>query len=108
MLLDLLNLVPPIVDHGAGITALIGLALGTLLWVVGVKFSRPLITLLTVLLGAAIGLKLPKWFNWNVSGAGPAVGSAVVLGLTGFILHRMWVGISLGLVLGLWATLAIW
>lgn len=108
MLLDLIKLLPQDVDHGTVALAVIGAVLGVGFWIAGVKFSRPLVTLVTVLGGAGIGMQMPRWFGWNVSGAGPAVGAAVVLGVSGFILHRMWIGLSLGLLLATWATLAIW
>jgi len=51
---------------------------------------------------------LPRWFGWEISGAGPAVGAALVLGLTGYALHGMWVGIGLGTVLASWTAMACW
>src|SRR5215212_1255202 len=108
MLLDLIQLLPDKPGDGALIIAMFGGVFGLVLWIAGVKVSRPLVTLVTVLLGATIGLQLPGWFKWNISGAGPAVGAAVVLGVSGFVLHRMWVGIGLGLTLALWCALGIW
>src|SRR5687767_3479401 len=108
MLLDLLQLLPEQPGDGALIIAMIGAAFGLALWIAGVKVSRPLVTLVTVLLGATIGMQLPRYFGWSISGAGPAVGAAAVLGVSGFILHRMWVGIGLGLVLALWCALGMW
>ncbi|CAN5665971.1 hypothetical protein BH09PLA1_BH09PLA1_28960 [soil metagenome] len=108
MLLDLLQLLPEKPGDGALIIAMIGAAFGAGLWIAGVKVSRPLVTLVTVLLGAVIGMNLPKWFNWSISGAGPAVGGAVLLGVSGFVLHRMWVGIGLGCVLAFWTALVMW
>jgi hypothetical protein len=61
-----------------------------------------------VLLGAVVGMNLPGWFGWDISGSGPAVGAALVLGLTGYILHGMWVGIGLGTVLASWVAMACW
>ena len=108
MLLDLLQLLPDKPADGVLIIAMIGSVFGLVLWIAGVKVSRPLVTLVTVLIGATIGLQLPRWFNWNISGAGPAVGAAVVLGVSGIVLHRMWVGIGLGLTLALWCALGMW
>ena len=90
------------------IVATCGALAGFVLWLAGAKFSRPLITLLTVLAGGAVGMQLPHWFGWSVSGAGPAVGGAVVLGVSGYVLHRFWVGLGLGLVLACWTALACW
>jgi len=108
VLLELLQLLPEKTGDTGPIIALIGAVFGAALWIAGVKVSRPLVTLVTVLLGATIGMQLPKWFGWQISGAGPAVGGAVVLGVSGFVLHRMWVGIALGLVLSLWCAFAMW
>jgi hypothetical protein len=105
---ELLNLLP--LDPGsAGMAvAIIGSVIGAIVWLLGARFSRTIITLMTVLLGGAIGMRLPQWFGWSVSGAGPAVGAALGLGITGYALHRMWVGIGLGTVLCSWATMACW
>src|SRR3954471_14599015 len=108
MFLDLLQLLPQTVGDGTRVLTMIGTAVGAVLWIGGVKMSRPIVTLVTVLIGAGVGMQLPRWFNWSVSGAGPAVGGAVILGVSGFVLHRMWMGIGLGLLLALWATFGIW
>lgn len=81
---------------------------GLFLWVCGAKVSRPHVTLLTVLIGALIGLRLPAWFGWQISGAGPAVGGAVLLGISGYVLHRTWIALGLGTVLALWAGFVVW
>ena len=39
---------------------------------------------------------------------GPAVGGAIVIGVSGFLLHRMWIGLALGPVLSMWALLILW
>src|SRR4051794_30502848 len=88
--------------------AIVGSLIGVAIWLLGARFSRPIITLLTVLLGATVGMHLPQWFGWNISGAGPAVGGALVLGVTGYVLHGPWVGIGLGTVLSSWAAMACW
>lgn len=108
MLLDLLQFLPAQSSGGALILAIIGTLVGGGLWLAGVKVARPLVTLLTVVLGATIGLNLPRGCGWSISGAGPAVAGAVVLGVSGYILHRMWVGIALGCVVALWASLGAW
>src|SRR5262245_56130142 len=108
MLLDLLQLLPTDPGGPVLLTTMIGTVVGAALWLLGAKISRPLVTLLTVLGGAMIGMHLPQWFGWQISGAGPAVGGAVVLGVSGYVLHRMWVGIGLGSVLALWAAMGTW
>src|SRR3982750_1509077 len=105
---ELLKLLPVDLGDGVMIRAMRASGVGMGLFVVGVKVSRPLVTLVTVSTGAAIGLQMPKWFGWSVSAAGPAVAGAGVLGVSGFVLHRMWIGLSLGLLIAIWAVATIW
>src|SRR5688500_7584051 len=83
-------------------------AAGAVVWVCGAKLSKWLVTLTTVLLGASIGMQMPRWFGWDISGAGPAVGMAVVLGVSGDAVHGGWVGALMGVMLGLWAAFVTW
>jgi hypothetical protein len=108
MLQDFLQLIPDEPTTVAMVIAMIGTVVGAALWLLGAKMSRPTVTLFTVLSGAALGMHLPQWFGWNISGAGPAVGAAVVLGVSGFVLHRAWIGIGLGSLMALWTAVAIW
>src|SRR3954465_14650639 len=108
MIQELINLLPRDPGNAGLIVEIIGSLIGAGTWLLGSRFSRPIITLLTVLIGATVGMHLPRWFGWNISGAGPAVGGALVLGVTGYVLHGMWVGIGLGTVLCSWVTLACW
>jgi hypothetical protein len=108
MVQELLNLLPQDVGTLGLVIAIVGSMIGLGMWLIGSRFSRPIVTLLTVLLGASIGMHLPKWFGWQISGAGPAVGAALVLGVTGYVLHGMWVGIGLGTVLSSWTALGCW
>jgi hypothetical protein len=88
--------------------ALIGSLFGLVLWLTGARFSRSILTLAAVALGTAVGAKLPLWCHWSIDGMGPAVGGAVVLGVSAYVLHRLWVGIWLGIVLAAWAVLLLW
>ncbi len=90
------------------LAALVGSAAGFVLWLAGSRFSRSLVTLLAVAVGAVLGMHLPRWFGWPIDGMGLAVGGAVVLGLSGFLLHNTWVGLSLSALLALWSGLAAW
>ena len=85
-----------------------GAVVGAVLWLAGARFSRTLVGLVTVSLGAFLGMEMPRYFGWGVSGAGPAVGMALILGLSGYIMHRFWIGVGLGTVLAAWAFLATW
>lgn len=88
----------------AGSLTLIGL----LLWLAGSRINRSAVTLSAVTIGALAGLELPKLLGWEISGMGPAVGGAVILGTLGFVLHRLGAGLIFGLVLALWAGALTW
>ena len=90
------------------LAAMVGSAAGFILWLAGSRFSRSLVTLLAVAVGAVVGMHLPGWMDWPIDGMGLAVGGAVVLGLSGFLLHNTWVGISLSGLLALWSGTAAW
>jgi hypothetical protein len=98
--------------HKLGIFALILFALasiaGVILWLCGARFSRSILTLSAVGIGTIIGLKLPLWCQWTVDPMGPAVGGAIILGISAFALHRLWVGAWLGVLLTLWTGLLMW
>jgi hypothetical protein len=108
MVQELINLLPRDPGSLGLIIAVIGSLIGVGIWLLGARYSRWIITLLTVLLGATIGMHTPLWFGWEISGAGPAVGGALVLGVTGYVLHGMWVGIGLGTILASWTSMACW
>ena len=90
------------------LAALVASTAGLVLWLAGSRFSRSLVTLLAVSVGAVLGMHLPGWFHWPIEGMGLAVGGAVVLGLTGFLLHTTWVGLALSGLLALWAGTVAW
>jgi hypothetical protein len=90
------------------IVALVGCMFGLALWIAGARFSRSILTLAAVALGTAIGMKLPLWCNWSVDPMAPAVGGAIVLGISAYTLHRIWVGAWLGAILTLWSALVLW
>lgn len=106
----------PTLPHGfdealgryAMLAAFAGTAAGAILWLAGSRFSRPLVTLLAVSLGAVTGVHLPDWFGWSVDPMGVAFVGALALGLTGYLLHTTWIGLSLSLVLALWVGTAAW
>jgi hypothetical protein len=85
----------------AGAGALVGLVL----WLAGSRFSRSIVTLLSVAGGAFAGLQLPRQMELPVGGWATAVGGALVLGLIGYALHRLWIGSLLALLLGGWALI---
>jgi len=108
MVEQLLPLLPKEIGQAALYAAMFGTLVGAGLWLVGARFSRPLITLVAVSAGAVIGRMVPAWMGWTVNSMAAAVGGAVVLGMSAFLLHRVWVGIGLGVLLTCWAALATW
>src|SRR5690242_6728699 len=104
MIQRLLMLLPQQISSLTLMIAIMGAALGGILWLGGSRFSRTLMTLVSVSAGALIGLQVPKWFTIGLEGWATAVLGALVLGISGYLLHKLWVGMGLGLVLGVWAA----
>jgi len=108
MLQGLLLLMPHQLGAFALWMAMAGTCLGAGLWLAGARFSRSIITLLLVAIGSIVGKLLPGWMGWSIDPMATAVGGSVVLGASGYLLHRWWVGMGFGLVLALWAALGTW
>ncbi|HEV8291647.1 MAG TPA: hypothetical protein VGP94_06970 [Tepidisphaeraceae bacterium] len=85
-----------------------GVLAGLIMWLVGARFSRGIVTLIAVSIGALVGLRMPHWFNSPLGAWATAVGGALLLGITGYALHRMWVGAGLAILLALWAGILLW
>lgn len=77
--------------------ALVGLTF----WLGGARFNRAFSTLAGVLIGGVVGMQLPQWAGWSISGMGPAVAGAMGVGLAGFLLYRAWIGPALGILLAI-------
>lgn len=88
--------------------ALAGLALGVLLWAAGGAFSRYITTLVAVAVGTSIGMRIPSWLGWQIDGMGTGVAGALLFGLSGYLLHRTWIGLWLAAMLILWSGVAVW
>lgn len=108
MVQELVDLLPRETGALGHFVAIAGTLLGAVLWVLGARFSRMIVTLTGVCIGGSMGMYLPKWFGWDISGAAVAVGAALALGLSGFLLHRLWLGACLGSALACWAALGCW
>jgi hypothetical protein len=106
MMQQLLSLMPKEINSIAMMIAVAGALLGGILWLGGSRFSRTLMTLISVFVGALIGLQLPNWFSLGLEGWATAVLGALVLGISGYAMHKVWVGLGLGLVLAAWAAVA--
>jgi hypothetical protein len=85
-----------------------GVLSGLIMLLVGARFSRGIITLIAVSIGALVGLRMPHWFSVPMGAWATAVGGALLLGITGYALHRMWVGAGLAVLLALWAGILVW
>lgn len=108
MLQEFLLLLPKEAPAATATLATIVAAAGLVTWVIAARFSRFMITLLLVAIGSMIGMRLPGWCGWAIDGAGPAVAAAVLLGVSGFVLHAFWMGMGLGILSALWVTFICW
>jgi len=82
--------------------------LGMMLWLAGSRFSRGILTLAAVAIGASVGLRLPGWFGWPVQNWATASGGALVLGIVAYAVHNYLVKLLLAMLLGLWTLLISW
>jgi hypothetical protein len=99
-------------SEGAGslwtfITVVVAAA-GTVLWLAGARFSRSLVTLTTVTVGAAIGLQLPRWLGLPIGTWATAIAGALAFGVAGWGMHKTWVGAGLGVVMAFWGIAIAW
>jgi hypothetical protein len=106
MIQQLLGLLPRDIDAVALLIAVAGALLGGVLWLGGSRVSRTLMTLISVAVGAHDGLQAPRWLPVGLEGWATAVLGALLLGISGYALHKVWVGIGLGVVLAVWAAVA--
>ena len=106
MIQHLLVLLPLQLSSMALLFALTGAALGVILWLAGSRFNRTIVTLISVSGGALIGLQMPGWFGWGLEGWATAVLAAIALGITGYVLPKVWVGVGLGTMLAIWVGAA--
>jgi hypothetical protein len=91
----------------AVVLAMAGALAGAALWLFGERFNRSVMTLALVGLGAGLGLQLPHWMGWSIDGWATALAGAVLLGVCGFLMHRFWVVVGLGLIVAIWSALLI-
>jgi len=96
MLREFLALLPESLGECSLGIAIGGALLGLVLWLAGARFSRSLVTLIGVAIGTSVGMRLPGWLGWSIDGMAIGVGGAVVLGASGYLLHRSWIGLYLG------------
>ncbi len=108
MLRELIALLPESLGECSLSVAIGGAVIGAGFWLAGARFSRSLVTLIAVAIGTSVGMRLPNWLGWSIDGMAVGVGGAVVLGVSGYLLHRTWIGLYLSLLLTLWAVAGSW
>lgn len=108
MVQQLLNILPEALrtPHAAICIAL--LMAGLILWLVGAAWGRAILTLIAVALGGLLGMLVPRWQMWPINSMSAAVLGAVALGVSAFLVERVWSGLLLGAVLVAWTTLGVW
>lgn len=108
----MLQPIAQLMPHGATVGAAwvggVGLGIGALLWLAGSRFSQALVTLAAVGVGAYLGKRLPGWMHSEIDPIGTSFGAAMLLGILGYVYHRMWVGAGLGLLLAGWSAVITW
>jgi len=103
---NLLPLLPRRIGS-AGLAIAVGsAALGVGLWLIGARFSRPLLATAATIGGGAIGYESPHWFDWKMDPWTVAVLGALLFGVVGFLAHRWVAAVGLGLILAIWTILA--
>src|SRR5580765_2849810 len=108
MFQDLVALAPNALRQQPTWVAAVALLAAALFWAAGGRFSRYLITLGLAAAGALIGMRLPRWWGWSVDGIGIGMCAALLLGLSGFLLDKVWTGTLLGLLIAFWAAVIAW
>jgi hypothetical protein len=103
---NLLPLLPRRIGSVGLTIALGGSAIGCGLWLIGARFSRPLLAGAATVGGAAIGFQSPRWFGWEIDPWAVAVLGALLLGVIGFLAHRWMAAVGLGVVLAIWTIFA--
>ena len=89
----------------AGVVGVVGF----LLWLMGARYSRQIVTLCGVATGTLVGKHLPEIVpQINLAPAVLAVGGALIFGVLAFVTHRFWIGLLLGSMLVIWAALGTW
>lgn len=104
----LLTRLPPDAGGRAVAVALVAAGAGLFLWLIGARVSRSVFTLLGVTAGAWAGVHLPRWMGWEIDSMAVAIGAALVLGLAGYLLHMLWVGLALGTLLASAGVFITW
>lgn len=106
MIHTLFTFLPKHMDTLAMVAAIVGALVGVGMWLTGSRYSQKLVALLALSLGMLVGLQMPRWFGWGISGWATGILSAVVFGALAHTYHQACIGMGLGLTLALWASIA--
>jgi hypothetical protein len=106
MIQTLFTFLPKHLNTLAMVAAVVGALVGVGMWLTGSRYSRTLVSMLALSLGLLVGLQLPRWFGWGMSGWATGVLGAVVCGALAHTYHQACVGMGLGMTLALWASIA--
>lgn len=102
MVFEQLLRVLPEDPRGVLITAIVafGIATGSLTALLGALHSRPTMAVLMLGCGALLGFAVPSWLNWQIGDPSVAIAfGAIAFGLIGYLLHRMCISLSLGILM---------
>jgi hypothetical protein len=102
---NLLPLMPRRLGAAGTAPILAAVAFGCALWVIGARFSRPMLSMLATLGGALIGFQFPSWLGWGIDPWSVAMLFGLIFGVVAFAFHRWAATLSLGLVMALWGGL---
>jgi hypothetical protein len=108
MVQELLSLLPDTLVTRQAVVCLFCLLAGVFLWLSGSPWSRGIVTLIAVAIGGLLGMYVPRWQHWPVDSMAVAVLGAVAFGLSAYLAERLWMGLTLGVVLACWATFGAW
>ena len=108
MVQEILPFLPQALTTPQALLCLGALVLGVFLWLTGAAWSRAIVTLIAVTAGALLGMYVPRWQLWPVNSMAAAVLGAVAFGVCAFLVERLWVGLTLGIILACWAALGTW
>lgn len=96
MLQELLSWLPQDAGPNWLTAAVLCAAAGLVLWGAGARVGRSALTLVGVAAGTWAGLRVPQWTGFEFEPMGLACIGALALGLAGYLLHTVWVGLTLG------------
>src|SRR5687767_12290803 len=108
MVQELLPLLPDVLTTDQAVICVIALLAGVFLWLGGSVWSRGIVTLVAVAIGALLGMYVPRWQMWPANSMALAVLGAVGFGVSAYLVERLWMGLTLGFVLACWAGLGTW